>query len=622
MAICYSAIASVSRLAMLDRLNNGTLLLASIILLLLSVLLINIGHQVLTPMQSSQLLTDPFLQLPTETTVRVVWFTEFPGVDHQVAYGERFSRIAIASTTQMSRAREDQKSRVGNQTQDGQIYQNTTERNIWRHEAEVTGLSQGTRIPYRVTSVRANGEVVNSQVFTLAPQPAPGRPVKILLTSDHQLKPMTAANLQKVAETVGRVDAVFFAGDLVNVPDRASEWFDDNRGNAFFPALQGRANYSLEKNGVTTNYTGGELIQHAPLFPAIGNHEVMGRWDRESSLNDQFNNSYPRAAAAEIAQQLNITVSKDWLQDRSFNTNTYEEIFTLPQHLPGSDVSGEPGERYSHYSGDIGEKYYAVTFGDLRLVVPYITNMWRTPSLGKQAKGRFRESDRDLQNLVDWGYGQHIFEPIKRGSPQYNWLKSELESREFQQAKYKIVMFHHSPHSLGENVVPAYTDPVQEIDRDAAGNIEAVRYEYPKEADYIIRDVMPLLESAGVQLVFCGHSHLWNRFISPSGMHFLETSNVGNSYSAFLDKQRSVPAGYREEYVATGDPNGLEPVVPTIAPLRGEDGRVLPYIASNDITVFSILDTGNGVVSSYYFDTRQPDGDVVKFDQFRLGRYS
>ena len=50
---------------------------------------------------------------------------------------------------------------------------------------------------------------------------------------------MTPANLQKVVETVGRVDAVFFAGDLVNIPDRASEWFDDARGLAFFPWLTG-----------------------------------------------------------------------------------------------------------------------------------------------------------------------------------------------------------------------------------------------------------------------------------------------------------------------------------------------------------------------------------------------
>ena len=50
---------------------------------------------------------------------------------------------------------------------------------------------------------------------------------------------MVAANLQKVVETIGKIDAVFFAGDLVNIPERASEWFDDKRGGAFFPCLQG-----------------------------------------------------------------------------------------------------------------------------------------------------------------------------------------------------------------------------------------------------------------------------------------------------------------------------------------------------------------------------------------------
>jgi hypothetical protein len=126
-----------------------------------------------------------------------------------------------------------------------------------------------------------------------------------------------------------------------------------------------------------------------------------------------------------------------------------------------------------------------------------------------------------------------------------------------------------------------------------------------------------MLESAGVRLVFFGHSHLWNRFVSDAGTHFLESSNVGNSYgAAFGENKRVVPEGYKEEYVALGDPNGLEPVVPAIAPLRGENGEPLPYIASNDITVFSILDTGAGTVSSYYFDTREPQSEVVKFDQF------
>ncbi|ARV58490.1 metallophosphoesterase [Nostocales cyanobacterium HT-58-2] len=540
-----------------------------------------------------QLLSDPFLQLPTETSIRVVWLTEFAGYGHIVAYGKNLTQTAIATTTQLRRTREDQNSRVANQTQDGQLYQHPVQRDIWRHEAEITDLTPDTRVCYRVISVREDGESVNSNVFTLAPQPSPGTPLKILLTSDHQIKPMVAANLQKVVETVGRVDAVWFAGDLVNIPDRASEWFDDNRGGAFFPCLQGRAHYEMGNNGIKTIYKGGEIIQYAPMFTCIGNHEIMGRRGHQS-INDEFDATIPRAAALKLYGQ-------EFLKDNSFNTDTYEEIFTLPQSQEGR------------------ETYYAVSFGDVRLIVLYATNMWRSPNLDAEARGRYRERDKDLNTPENWGYGQHIYEPIAKGSIQYNWLVQQLNSPEFRQAKYKVVMLHHPPHTLGGNIVPAYTDPMQIIERDADGNVKAIRYEYPKDADYLIRDIVPLLEAAGVQLVFYGHSHLWNRFCSPSGMHFLETSNVGNSYGAASgENKREVPVGYKEDYAELGDPYGLEPVVPTIAPLLSEDGKPMPYIASNDITAFTIFDTGTGTVSSYRFDTRKPDSEVIKFDEFQL----
>ncbi|MEH1903314.1 MAG: metallophosphoesterase [Nostoc sp.] len=540
-----------------------------------------------------QLLTDPFLQLPTETSVQVVWFTEFAGVNHTVTYGENLKHTAKANTTKLSRTREDQHSKVPNQTKDGQVDQKPVQREIWRHEAEVTGLTPGLRVNYRITSVREDGESVSSNVFSLAATPKPDTPLKILLTSDHQLKPMTSANLQKVVETVGRVDGVWFAGDLVNVSDRASEWFDDNSGGALFPGLQGRAKYEMTHNGVKTIYTGGQIIQHAPMFTCIGNHEVMGRFARTGSLDDEFDDTIPRVVAQKIYPEKSLI-------DNSFNTNTYEEIFSLPKSKEG------------------GKRYYAVSFGDVRLVVLYVTNMWRTPKLDGKHKGRYREAENDLNNPESWGYGQMIYEPIVKGSKQYNWLEAELNSPEFEQAKYKVVMFHHPPHTLGDNIVPAYTEPVQIIERDNS-NIKAVRYEYPKDADYIIRDVVPLLEAANVQLVFYGHSHLWNRFVSSSGMNFLETSNVGNTYgAAWGDKKREVPIGYQEDYIKLGDPNSLEPIVPTISPLVGEDGKPMPYIASNDITVFSIFDTGTGRISSYRFDTRKPDSEVLKFDEFEL----
>ncbi|WP_414587570.1 metallophosphoesterase [Scytonema sp. PCC 10023] len=540
-----------------------------------------------------QLLSDPFLQLPAETSVRVVWFTEFAGSGHIVTYGKNLAQTAVARTTKLSRTREDQQSRVGNQTEDGQVYQNPVLRDIWRHEAEITGLTPDTRVSYYVTSAREDDASVSSHLFTLAPKPSPGKPMKILLTSDHQIKPMVAANLQKVVETVGRVDAVWFAGDLVNIGDRASEWFDDHRGGAFFPCLQGRAHYEMNNNGVKTIYSGGEIIQHAPMFTCIGNHEIMGRTNR-GSINDEFDATMPRAVALKLYGQ-------EFLKENSFNTDTYEEIFSLPESKEG------------------GKTYYAVSFGDVRLVVLYVTNMWRSPNLDPEARGRYREREKDFNTPENWGYGQHIYEPIAKGSTQYNWLIQELNNPEFQQAKYKVVMLHHPPHTLGGNIVPAYTDPVQVIEPDADGNIKAVRYEYPKDADYIIRDVIPLLETAGVQLVFYGHSHLWNRFVSPSGMHFLETSNVGNSYgAAWGNNKREVPIGYQEHYTELGDPYGLGSVVPTITPMLDEDGKPMPYIASNDITVFSIFDTSTGTVNSYRFDTLNPDSQVIKFDEFQL----
>lgn len=523
-----------------------------------------------------QLLTDPWLQKPTPSSITVVWFTEFRGVEHRVIYGKGLQKSA--TTTQLTRMREDSQSHL---PEDFPL-QPTTEkpklRLVWRHEATVTDLDLGQKLPYYVESLSDTGAVVRSRSFTLTPAPAVGTALKILLTSDHQLKPMVAANLQKVVEAVGPVDSIFYAGDLVNVPDRASEWFDDARGNAWFRCLQGRA---------VGEYRGGELIQNAPIFTTVGNHEVMGRYSEQSSLHSQFKDSVPVSEASPPCRR----------KAQSFNTITYDEIF-------GSANS---------------PKYYAVNFGDVRLVVLYVANVFRSPAQTPTTKGKYQERDQDLQHPDQWGHGQHIFESIEPGSPQYQWLQAELDSEEFLSAKYKIVMWHHPVHSLGGNVVPAYTDPVPVIQQDAAGQVQRVRYEYPMHADYLMQDIVPLIEKAGVQLVLYGHCHLWNRFVSEAGTHYLETSNVGNSYGAAVgDRHRIVPTTYQETYIATGNPNGLAPVVPSIAPLKDLAGQPLPYIASNSITAFSILDTGTGTVSSYRFDTQKPDASVLKFDEFSL----
>jgi len=236
--------------------------------------------------EPAQLLTDPFLQDPSERGVHVVWMTEFRGFKHVVVYGRALAdgelarqpglpwlRFAFAKTRKFSRLREDAGSRVP-----GRSYVEVTEREVWRHEAKVRGMKPGVRVPYRVVSILDDGQLVSSEVFTLAAAPPADQPLKILLTSDHQLKNNTPANLQMVEQTVGKVDAVFLAGDLINVPDRASEWFDDERGLGFFPGLQGRTEFAIEDaTGATTVYRGGQLIQHAPLFRRLlGNGRSLG----------------------------------------------------------------------------------------------------------------------------------------------------------------------------------------------------------------------------------------------------------------------------------------------------------------------------------------------------------
>ena len=113
-------------------------------------------------------------------------------------------------------------------------------------------------------------------------------------------------------------------------------------------------------------------------------------------------------------------------------------------------------------------------------------------------------------------------------------------------------------------------------------------------------------------------------------MHILETSNVGNSYGAYYDtKERGrIPCEFAEDdprkvlagcwnaknYIKKGDPYGLQPVMPSLSRLPDN----APYLDSNTITAFSVLDTGTGMVDSYYFDTQKPESKVVHFDSFSV----
>ena len=157
------------------------------------------------------LLSDPILQLPTEDSVHVVWYTGFAGSEQALILGSE-KRVIMASSARLSRMLEDGDSQIP-ESVERQLGKETDvgvrERGVYRHVAVANGLKAGERIPYQVECVDDSGKRFRSETFTLQPLPSRGQAVSILLTSDQQNQPMSAANYQKVEETAGPLDAVY-----------------------------------------------------------------------------------------------------------------------------------------------------------------------------------------------------------------------------------------------------------------------------------------------------------------------------------------------------------------------------------------------------------------------------
>ena len=84
----------------------------------------------------------------------------------------------------------------------------------------------------------------------------------------------------------------------------------------------------------------------------------------------------------------------------------------------------------------------------------------------------------------------------------------------------------------------------------------------------------------------------------------------GDTYESIADVWK------KENYCLEGDPYGLQPVMPTEHELPNNK----PYLDSNTITAFTVMDTNEGVVKSYYYDTVNTDNGVILFDKFDIKR--
>ncbi len=309
-------------------------------------------------------------------------------------------------------------------------------------------------------------------------------------------------------------------------------------------------------------------------------------------------------------------------------------------------------------------------FGSVAVAVMNVSRVWRTFNVRAQDRGKFTEFVAENRNPDEWGFGDFHFDRFDRDSVQFRWLRDTLARPLFRSARYRIVVAHHTVAGLGDNAMPVHADNVMHLDctddegvartqvvpmpADGAGRgavfdaevrpmlerVTRVRYEYPVNADIWRHDIEPLLVDAGVQLVHIGHSHVYSRVVGRDAprLNYLETASAGNTFGAFWTQPDGTPWQGRlrggssalfaddspwdqANYARTDDPFGREPMAPTLAnPMQLWAGETLPVpsVSSNDISTFTILDTGMGAVRSFAVDLRNPQAEAIEFDRFFL----
>jgi hypothetical protein len=188
-----------------------------------------------------------------------------------------------------------------------------------------------------------------------------------------------------------------------------------------------------------------------------------------------------------------------------------------------------------------------VTFDDI--IGPLRASAQFYPALGNHERNApFFYANFELPNNERWYSvdvnGIHFIvldsnAPLHKGAEQYSWLKNDLE-RSQAETQFTAVIFHH----------PLFTSSLHEADEKKFG-----------------KDVIPLFERYGVDLVLSGHNHSYERFFY-NGIYYLV---IGSSGGDLRDESSRPP--YRQVFIKKH----------CFAALSVLDGRILVEIFDRDL---------------------------------------
>lgn len=143
------------------------------------------------------------------------------------------------------------------------------------------------------------------------------------------------------------------------------------------------------------------------------------------------------------------------------------------------------------------------------------------------------------------------------------WLKADLEKT---QAEFLVAFFHHPPYTKGSH------------DSDREGQLIEMR-----------EHIMPILESGGVDLVFTGHSHIYERSMLHDGAYQTPSTAEG----VILDDGDGDPDG-DGAYLKSA---GLQPNNGTVSVVTGHGGTTNRRSGTHPLMRRIILDHGSCLIT-------------------------
>ncbi len=425
----------------------------------------------------SKFTREPYLQLATPDSMRIVWRTASP-MTPVVRFGKKaddLDQIAASESVVARRLPGESGGEAG-------MPLHSAPTGTWQFEVSIHGLENDTRYWYAIFDgdrrLTPDGEAGETYFFNTYPKrhPAPN-PLVELLTADPSL----------TFWVVG--DSGTGGSDQIAVFDAMREYIKKQKVDVDMYLHVGDMAYG---SGTDAEFAERFFAIYEPLlrntvcWPAMGNHE--GKTSRGET-----------------------------------GVGPYYDAYVCPTRAEAGGVA----------SGL--EAYYSFDYGPVHFVVL---------------------DSHDLDR--------------SRNAPMAQWLKADLEQT---QAEWLVAYWHHPPYTKGSH------------DSDVERQLAEMRENY-----------MPLLESAGVDLVLGGHSHIYERSMLIDGAYATPTT----AEKVILDDGDGDADGdgaYRKS-------GGLKPNQGTVAVVAGNGGTGLRRKGTMPVMRSILTEHGSLLVTI--------DGDTMK----------